>query len=301
MQNAQTKLVSIIIPAYNAQNYIQETIQSVINQTYSNWRLIIVNDGSKDDTEKIIRNKFIDDRITYIYQENGGVSKARNNGIEKADGDYIAFLDADDVWLPENLKEKINALENNPNIDWIYSNMYESDPFLENLKLAPSGKDNDILNNLLLWEGEVIPGPSSNLVLRKKCLNTGIRFDPNISTASDLDFCIQLARKFQSMILPEPLFIYRLLNQSMSRNISVMEHDCIYIYEKALSKGLFKSFIFKQKCFANMYLIIAGNWWVNENKKTKGIYFVIRALHTYPPILIKLIIKLLLSNKAKII
>ncbi len=286
------KLVSIIIPAYNAQKYIEATIQSVLKQTYTNWNLIIINDGSTDDTEKIIKSNFTDNRITYIYQENGGVSKARNNGIENAKGEYIAFLDADDFWLPENLGEKVKVLNNNPDVDWVYSNMYESDPFLENLMLAPKGKQDEVLNNLLLWNGEVVPGPSSNILLRKRCFdNKEIRFDHNISTAADLDFCIQLAGKFKAFLISEPLFIYRVLNQSMSRNISVMEKDCIYIYKKAASKGLFHSFSFKRKCFANMYLILAGSWWVNNKNKTRGTYFIIRSVLSNPFIIFRLLKK----------
>ena len=103
------ELASIIIPAYNAERYISEAIESVINQTYTNWELIIVNDGSTDNTEKIAQSYAQkDSRITYITQENKGVSVARNIGYNASKGDYLGFLDADDYWLPDNLDEKIN-------------------------------------------------------------------------------------------------------------------------------------------------------------------------------------------------
>src|SRR5688572_1866005 len=92
------KLVSVIIPAYNAGPFISETLESVLAQTYSNWEVIVVNDGSKDNTENILKQySEKDPRISFISKTNSGVSDTRNKGIDKAKGEFIAFLDADDV------------------------------------------------------------------------------------------------------------------------------------------------------------------------------------------------------------
>lgn len=106
-------LVSIITPCYNGAKYIEETILSVKNQTYADWEMLIVDDGSEDESEAIIR-KYADndDRIKYIYQNNGGSASARNNGIAKAEGQFIALLDADDIWLPTFLESQIDFLKN---------------------------------------------------------------------------------------------------------------------------------------------------------------------------------------------
>ena len=107
-----TPVVSVIMPAYNASNYVQEAINSVIGQTYSNWELIIVDDGSTDATSSIIaqyRNH--DNRIKSFYQDNGKQGKARNLGIEYARGIYVAFLDADDFWLPEKLEIQLEEIQ----------------------------------------------------------------------------------------------------------------------------------------------------------------------------------------------
>ena len=105
-------LVSIVIPAYNASKFIEETIESVKRQKYQNWELIVVNDGSKDNTEDIVSKYVLNDsRIRLINTKNNGVSQARNRGIFETSGQYVAFLDADDVWLPENLLVKIQKLE----------------------------------------------------------------------------------------------------------------------------------------------------------------------------------------------
>jgi len=106
------KLVSIIMPAYNAEKYIDESIQSVIAQSYSNWELIIVDDGSTDNTKTVV-NKWLetDPRIKYVYQANGKQGKSRNTGLNNAKGDLIAFLDADDVWMPLKLEKQVLLME----------------------------------------------------------------------------------------------------------------------------------------------------------------------------------------------
>lgn len=107
-------LVSIITPCYNGAKYIAETIDSVISQTYSDWEMIIVDDGSKDNSADIAKDyEQKDSRIHYIFQENAGSAAARNNGIRKADGQYIALLDADDLWNPDFLEKQITCLKEN--------------------------------------------------------------------------------------------------------------------------------------------------------------------------------------------
>jgi len=116
-------LVSIIMPAYNAEKYIANSINSVINQTFTNWELIIVDDGSTDNTSKII-NKFVinDNRIFYYYQSNKKQGKARNLAISKSKGKYLAFLDADDLWFSNKLSVQIEEI-NSTNVDLLFSNI----------------------------------------------------------------------------------------------------------------------------------------------------------------------------------
>ena len=106
-----TELVSVIMPAYNAEKYIAEAIHSVIQQTYTNWELIVIDDGSADRTAFIVKDLIGgNDRIKYLYQDNGGQGKARNNGLKHAKGEYIAFLDADDLWVPDKLLIQIRMM-----------------------------------------------------------------------------------------------------------------------------------------------------------------------------------------------
>lgn len=120
----KTPKVSVIMPAYNAESFIGDAINSVVNQTYSNWELIVVDDGSTDNTvEKMKSWLEKESRIQYFYQANGKQGKARNLGISKAKGYYLAFLDADDLWLPEKLEIQIKEIQEN-NVDLVFSDSY---------------------------------------------------------------------------------------------------------------------------------------------------------------------------------
>ncbi len=286
---ANAPLVSIIIPMYNAEKYMDRTIQSVLQQSYTNWELIIVNDGSTDHSVAVCE-KYNNEKIKCFSQQNKGVSAARNYGINKALGDIIAFLDADDYWLEDNLSIKTRRIIDT-NADYVYSNfkiINETDVVIKN---GAEGTDIEILKNLLLWERDVIPGACSNLVLKSTCLNI-LRFDESFSTAADQDFCFRLSAKYRGVHINVFSWHYRVYATSMSRNPIVLTKDHIAVYKKAHELKLFHSFLFRLKCFSNMYLIMAGNWWVNGNNKWKGLYYMVVSLVYNPFNIVKLIKKL---------
>jgi glycosyltransferase involved in cell wall biosynthesis len=154
-------VVSVIMPAYNASSYIQVSINSVIAQTFSNWELIIIDDGSIDNTWSIIENnRNQNHRIKVFHQENGKQGKARNLGIAHAQGIYIAFLDADDLWMPEKLEIQLQEIKEK-NVDLVFSDSYifsdsnVSDKTRKMNTLHRSLKDVEALK--LFLEGNRIP------------------------------------------------------------------------------------------------------------------------------------------------
>jgi len=288
-------MISIVVPAYKAEKFIDKTIESVLKQTYTDWELIIINDGSPDATEARAQ-AYASDRIRVVSQKNSGVSIARNHGIALAKGEYIAFLDADDYWLPNNLSDKIALFEKYPDADFVFSNFYIGDENLVIREKGPEGTDENMLENYLYWKRAVIPGASSNLLVRKTCFDSGLRFDPQFSTAADQDFCFYLVKNFKGRHLNEYTCIYRILANSMSRNMTVFTKDHIGVYKKAADKHLFKNFFQKQRCFSNMYLIVAGGWWVNGGSKLKSMKFMLLALLHNPGSIFSLMQKLRFSK-----
>ncbi|MGZ3863965.1 MAG: glycosyltransferase [Bacteroidia bacterium] len=291
---SQKSLVSIVIPCYNAAQYIGQSIESVLNQTYKNLEIIIINDGSTDESELSITKYLpLDNRIKYFTQANQGVSATRNRGIEMAKGEFIAFLDSDDVWEPENIEVKIDALTHDKNLYWVFSDVYLADEYLNRTEILEGIAPENILNSLLLRKGEVIHAPSG-IVLKKECLSkTGIRFDPKATPTEDLDLCVQIsAAGYSGKHIPTPLWTYRVLKSSLSRNLNRLESGNLLIMEKAAKANLFESFWFKRQCFSNNFLILAGIWWINGNNKLKGLYYIIKSIFYYPPNILKLLIKL---------
>lgn len=168
--------VSVIIPVYKAEKYIAATIESVLNQTYENFELILVNDGSPDKSVEICE-QFTDPRIRIIHQENRGVSAARNAGIRQAQGEYVALLDADDLWLPEKLEKHIEHLNTSPQVGVSFSRSAFIDEAGNPLGIYQMSKLKDVTPLDLLCRTPI--GNGSVAVIRKEVFEA-IRFQDNL-------------------------------------------------------------------------------------------------------------------------
>jgi glycosyltransferase involved in cell wall biosynthesis len=277
-------LVSVIIPVYNAERYIETTIRSVLTQTLQDFEIIVLNDGSTDSSGDIIQRLQKEDRrISYFPKANSGVSDTRNIGISKTSGKYIAFLDADDIWKPENLDEKIKALEQSGK-RWVFSDL--ENIFEENNILHLERRDfkpYDIIDNLLLWEAEVVPGPCSNIVVEKKLLDEGIQFDTKLSSPADRDICLQLASKTEPFFLNKKLWLYRQHGQSMTNTNYKAIDETVWLFKKADQQKWFSSRKIRRKALSNVNLMLAGisNFFPSQRKRMPG--FLLKAFW-YSPI-----------------
>lgn len=202
-------MISIIMPVYNNERFITEAIESVLKQTYSNWELIIVDDGSTDGTRDVIM-KYVSHKVHYIYQANQGPSVARNKGLDLAKGEYIAFLDSDDLYAADKLKEQLQFLESHPEIDIVYNDINVVDESLNHLYYLKSEgvypNQHDFLAMLLFRQ--IVPLPPS-IMARAECFRSGIRFNAEYVHGEDYDLTLKLARKYCYGYLPKPLYIYR--------------------------------------------------------------------------------------------
>ena len=277
-------VVSVIIPAYNAEKFIGETILSILNQSFKELELIIVDDGSTDQTFRIC-NEIVDKRIQVYHRANSGVSNSRNFGAEKAKGTYLAFVDADDIWHPMKLERSL-PLFTGEHVGLVHSYMEVIDSTGTPTGDVLKGKEGNILESILLWDGCNIPSPSS-IIVRKESYEVSGKFDPQFSTAADQDFFIRIASKFTIKMVPEVLGGYRMHEENMHKNIANMEDDHLRVYRKAKENGMFTTKSFERKCFAQLYKILAGSWWHDGGKKLKGLKFVFKSILIYPPIVRK--------------
>ncbi|WP_316832729.1 glycosyltransferase family A protein [Pedobacter aquatilis] len=219
-------LVSIIMPAYNAEKFIKEAIESVVLQTYKNWELIIVDDGSTDSTAAIIKEfTNINHRIHYYYQENGKQGKARNLGIKNSHGELIAFLDADDIWVANKLEIQLNLLKENESIDLLFTQGF----IIENSKCNDCNlviKDKWDLNNFedFLLHNQI---PILSVLMKKEALvKVGFFSEQNeIQNAEDYHLWLKLlltGYKFRSTA--HRLFYYRIHpSQSTFQNLNISQ------------------------------------------------------------------------------
>jgi len=249
--------VTAIIPCYNAEKFIRDSIQSVLDQSFQDFELLVLNDGSKDSSEKLIR-AFADPRVQLLSKPNSGVADTRNQGISRARGEYVAFLDADDLYLSENLAQKVRFLDENPEHGLVHSEVY----FLEqDGSLRPRGLRNcqgSVLKPLLEFR-TMVNSPSS-AVIRRELLERVGGFDIRLSTSADRDLWIRLAAVTKFGFLGDPLVKYRLHPGQMHHNIDAMEADLKVIYEKAREQKLFESPGHYQRCRAKAEKVIGASY-----------------------------------------
>ncbi|HIK07287.1 MAG TPA: glycosyltransferase family 2 protein [Trichormus sp. M33_DOE_039] len=224
--------VSVIIPAYNAMAFLPTTLDSVLQQTFSDYEVIIVNDGSSDGIVHWF-TQIIDVRVKLITQENQGPAAARNNGITNSQGDYIAFLDADDIWEATKLEKQVAILEANPTIGLVYSWVGSID--------AQGNIDNKIRKNIFegnVWEKILehnIIECGSNPMVRRKCFdNVGV-FDPCLAYAQDWEMWVRIASRYAFKVVDETLVYYRSHPSNRSKNWQIMEQNYNLIFEKSFA------------------------------------------------------------------
>lgn len=226
-------LVSVIVPAYNAEETLLETMQSVLSQTFTDLELIVVDDGSADNTVAIARS-VKDPRVRVCSYPNGGAALARNRGIALSNGAFLSFLDSDDLWTSDKLEKQLNALQANPEAGGAYSWTLIMDEKGENFYPG----------NCESYEGDVYPhlllsnfiGSGSNMLVRREASDTIGGFDTTLYSHEDWDYYLRLSRQWLFVSVSEPQILYRKREDSVCSNFEVMEK---YIF--VLHKKMFKS------------------------------------------------------------
>jgi len=246
-------LVSIIIPAYNKSQLTVKTVESVLSQTYQPIEIIVVDDGSKDDTrEQLLRYA---DKIQYVYKENGGACSARNLGFKLSQGDYIGFLDCDDVYHPEKVQLSFNYLREHPDCGWVHTavDFIDEDGVIvggcDNLQSRHQGRiaQHLILRNFIC---------NSTPLIRRACLKkTGV-FDETIFTPADWDLWLRLSEAYQVGYIPRRLTQYRVSQSYIFKNLQLAYQEEKQVMEKFFA-AYPKYLCLQRRARANMHLRFA--------------------------------------------
>jgi glycosyltransferase involved in cell wall biosynthesis len=203
----QPPTVSIVIPTYNRAGVIGKPIQSILNQTFQDFEIIVVDDCSNDDTEQMLAS-YNDPRIRYIrHQTNSGAAIARNTGIDSSTGEYIAFLDSDDQWLPEKLAKQLNLFQEcSSEVGFIYTGFAAVDE-CDRVKRIISSNHRGSLSDRLLYSNFI--GTPSTVMVKREYLQQVRGFDPNMpSFIEDMDLWLRLSEQCQFEVIPEVLTRY---------------------------------------------------------------------------------------------
>jgi len=223
--------VSIIIPTYNRPDYLIEAVASVLAQTYQDFEIIVVDDGSGDETksrfaEFVAKTPAAQGRTFFYEQKNSGSAIARNRGIFYSKGEYIAFLDSDDLWYPNKLEKQVKILDENPDIGVVYTDCYCGESADDSHQTAffananpPSGMIfEQMVRNNLFW--------TSSLLVRKEAFILAGMFDPTLRRCQDYDLWLRICYYNQCRFIPEILGLFREHPNRITKNYVLEEHVC---------------------------------------------------------------------------
>jgi len=222
-------LVSVVIPNYNYARFLPEALESVLGQTYPEVEILVVDDGSTDDSLVVLRR--YDGRIRMLSQRNGGVSRARNLGIRESRGALVAFLDPDDAWLPEKLTKQVALIESR-GFGMVYSGLRFVGEDGAVRGQTTDGLSGWVLKELALLEKPGVPASGSSAVIRRECFDVLGLFDPALSTSADWDLWRRIAGRYEIGMVREPLVSYRLHGASMHRDVELFERDMLLAFER---------------------------------------------------------------------
>jgi glycosyltransferase involved in cell wall biosynthesis len=253
-----THTVSVVIPVYNGERFLAETVHSALTQTHRDVEVIVVDDGSTDGTPEVISH--LGGSVRSLRQSNQGVAAARNAGIAAARGHFVAFLDADDVWLPDKLERQLALFESNPSLGAVGCGNLVADERLTTVAehLAPPC---DLSSILLLRSNGGLTG-GSTLIARTEVLRRLGGYDTRLSTSADWDLVVRIVRHYEVASVREALMHYRLHGTNMHANVPLLEKDMRLAMGKVFSDSPARRVAcLKKRAYSNLFRMLSASYW----------------------------------------
>lgn len=215
-------MISVILPVYNGEKYVSSAIESVLKQSETDFELIIVDDGSTDATWDVIQTYTYDGRIRVHHQENAGPGRARNQAMSLAHGDYFAFIDADDAYMPDKLKMQKSVLDQNPNVSVVWGNYYLANSSMEIIRIVSPDYTTNRRENLLAYMlfRNVITTP--HFMFRRECYENGFRYKEDIRHNEDYFLILRLLEQYDFYYIDTPLYVYRRHENNLTNNTDMV-------------------------------------------------------------------------------
>jgi glycosyltransferase involved in cell wall biosynthesis len=255
--------VSVIIPAFNASQFIAQAIESVLDQTFTDRELIVVDDGSTDDTASIVMR--YGDKLRYIYQKNQGLSSARNTGIDRAEGELIALLDADDFWDREKLTYQVALCDSSPDIGVVYTALKVVDNDGHEIEERRCLLRGQLFSSFL---NENCVAPSSSMI-KRECFEKVGTFDESLSASEDWDLWLRIAPHYLFDFVDLPLTFYRIHPGSMHKDLALMERNVFQVLDKLFKREALNQEVWQRRgeILSKHSLDFALNYYIQRNFK----------------------------------
>jgi glycosyltransferase involved in cell wall biosynthesis len=282
-----TPLVSVVIPAYNAQRTVAASIHSALAQTLDDLEVVVVDDGSSDDTAATAEQ--VDDpRVTVIRQVNAGAAAARNAGIALATGRYVALLDADDLWVEDKLARQIAVLEGPGDVRAVQSGAYFVNDELTVLSERRCVSSEDPLLDTLLFRN--MPNNMSTLVIERDMFATMGAFDTSLVILEEWDMHIKVARHCNLVSIEDPLSLYRVHPGNRSRDVTIHIEPGLRVLERVFADASLPPGVKSQRrrIYAHFYTMLAGGS-LRARDPRQLVRWGSKALATYPPMVMYLL------------
>jgi glycosyltransferase involved in cell wall biosynthesis len=283
-------LVSVVVAAYNAESFLPETLNSVKRQLYTDWEVIVIDDGSKNPLEQAIQTD--DQRIRFIRQENSGVSAARNRGLYEAKGEYVVFLDHDDLLVDSFMNVRVEALKSDKTLGFV-GGLVETFPEKTALKKA-AGENAE--KEILFFDNRYATIPS-NYLIRKNILNThNIHFNLSLNSTADRFLILQLFKHTKGKHLPgeNGKVLYRVWENSMSRNTKAIVLDNEHFYKELSKYNLLPTQNYKQ--FVSLYSYSLAMGFVRINYLKSSFTYLLRSFFSSPRVFLEIVLKKINSS-----
>jgi glycosyltransferase involved in cell wall biosynthesis len=273
-------LVSVVIPAYNAARTLEATVASALAQTVQDLEIVIVNDGSRDDTLAVARS-LSDPRIHVVDQPNGGAAAARNTGLQAASGRYVALLDADDLWLPDKLERQLRVLETELEVQAVQCGAYFVNDAMEVISVQPCTDTGRSFEETLLFRN--LPAFLSALVVRRdRILEVG-GFDTDLEILEEWDMAIKMSRYCAMRSVCDPLVLYRVHAGNRHWNVDIHIRPGLKVLEGLFVDPSLPPEIrrLRRRAYGTFYRTLAGGYF-NQRNLTAFLRWSAAALATDP-------------------
>ena len=276
IEDREAPLVSAVIPVHNGEAFLSDAIESVLAQSYPRLECVVVDDGSTDGSADLVSSY---DSIRLVRQAQRGVSIARNEGVRRSHGSLVAFLDADDAWLPEKIERQVAELR--PSTQMIYTGMYVTDARLRRTRVIVAPEPRFALRNTLTLEPPVVSVAQTGLITRQAFEAVG-GFDPGLSTSADADLVCRVMTKYEVGAVRAPLALYRQHGDQMHLDARAMERDMLAIFGRMFDDrpdNVLNGY--RRRAFGNLYATLAAGA-VHDRALGDAARYLVRALRWHP-------------------